>query len=355
MTEPTEQTDTRFTPGSMTPASVSRSTARADRVAVGFAMLVAAVLAVVLGFPTVPLGEIGAGGWEGRVFLQLQLPRVLLGLAAGWGLGLAGAWMQGLMRNPLADPYILGVSGGAAIGSAFGFMLPVGAGLAAAVVGPLAGFLGAMSAFALVLAFGRGGGQSPLRMLLAGVVVNALAGAALMILTTLSDAASAQRTLVRLMGAVGVDPARPWLAPIVVTTVVTAAALLLRPSQRALDLLALGDETARTLGVDPLKLRQRALGLVSIVVGAVVAATGLIGFVGLVIPHAVRLRVGPGHARLVPLSAATAAIAVVLADATVSRLAGHLGSELPVGVATAALGGPLFLWLLARHLRGVAA
>jgi iron complex transport system permease protein len=154
------------------------------------------------------------------------------------------------------------------------------------------------------------------------------------------------------MGAAGVDPARPWLAPGVVTGVVVAAALLLRPSLRALDLLTLGDDTARTLGVEPLVLRRRALGVVSVVVGAVVAATGLIGFVGLVVPHAVRLAVGPGHARLVPLSAAAGGVSVVLADACVSRLAAHLGSELPVGVATAALGGPLFLWLLARHLRG---
>ncbi len=339
----------------MTVIRVSQRSAARERLLIAASLFVAACLAVVIGFPGVPLAEVADGGWQTRVFLQLQLPRVMLGLAAGWGLGLAGAWMQGLMRNPLADPYILGVSGGAAIGSALGFMVPVGAGLAAAFVGPLAGFLGALAAFALVLGFGRGGGQSPLRMLLAGVVVNALAGAALMILTTLSDASSAQRTLVRLMGATGVDPARPWLAPAIVTVVVAFAALTLRPSARALDLLTLGDDTAETLGVEPVRLQRRALGLVSVVVGAVVAATGLIGFVGLVIPHAVRLRVGPAHGRLIPLSAASAAVAVVLADACVSRLAAHLGSELPVGVATAAIGGPVFLWLLGRHLRGAVA
>lgn len=312
--------------------------------------IVALLLAIVIGMPGVSLERILADpdGLEGRIFLQLQLPRVALGFATGMVLSVAGLLMQAILRNPLADPYILGVSGGAAVGSAFAAMVGLGLG---PLLGPLGGFVGALLAFSLVAYFGRGGGQeAPLRMLLAGVVVNSLAGAGLMIFAALGDSGDVQRTLVRLMGSLGVDPRFPWLAPLVVVVgVVTVIAVF--PFRRALDLLALGDDTATSLGVDAGKLRKKLLVLLSLGVGAVVAATGLLGFVGLVVPHGLRLVLGPVHRYLLPVSAIVGGSVVVLADAGVSRLTDTFGTEIPVGVVMALLGGPLFLWLLLKGFR----
>jgi iron complex transport system permease protein len=326
----------------------------------GAVLLLAAALlslgvALGVGMPGVSLG-VALGdpdSWQARALFQLHLPRVALGFGAGMTLSLAGTIMQALLRNPLADPYILGVSGGAAVGSATFGLLGAGLGALGALGAPLGGFLGALLTFALVAAFGRGGGpHAALRMLLAGIVVNALAGAALMILAALGDAGEVQRTLVRLMGSVGVDPTVPLLPPAValLALLVFGAAL---PFRRALDLLALGDATALSLGVDPASLRRRLLLLLSVGVGAVVALTGLIGFVGLVVPHAMRLALGPHHGRLVPVAAVGGGIAVVLADALVSNLSGIFGTELPVGVVTSIVGGPLFLLLLLKRYREV--
>jgi len=312
---------------------------------------VGAVLAALLiGMPGVSLGDAltNLDGLEGRIFMQLQLPRVALGFATGAVLSVAGLLMQAILRNPLADPYILGVSGGAAVGSTLFAVAGLGLG---PLFGPLGGFVGALLAFSLVAFFGRGGGsQAPLRMLLAGVVVNSLSGAALMIFAALGDSGDVQRTLVRLMGSLGVDPSLPALAPTVVG-IGLAFVLLAMPYRRSLDLLALGDDTATSLGVDAASLRKKLLMLLSLGVGAVVAATGLIGFVGLVVPHGLRLLFGPTHARLLPLSAVVGGAVVVLADAGVSRLTDALGTELPVGVVMAILGGPLFLWLLLKGFR----
>jgi len=319
-------------------------------------ILVAAGLALLIGMPTVSLGTAFADptSWQHQALVHLQLPRIALGLVVGAVLGVAGAALQGLLRNPLADPYVLGVSGGAALGSA-SVSLIAGAVMTSAplAIAPLGGFVGALVALFIALTLGAERGvPSPLRMLLVGVVVNALAGAALMVLAALGDANTVQRTLVRLMGTLGVDPSEPLLVPIVVVAAVVALASVM-PQTLALNLLALGDDTARSLGLEPDKLRRKLFVLLSLPVGAVVAVTGLIGFTGLVVPHAVRLVAGPDHRVLVPLSAAFSAAFVVLADATVSALAVPLGTELPVGVVTALVGGPVFLLLLRVRLRGV--
>lgn len=308
--------------------------------------------------PSVDLGPAlsDPASWQHQALFKLQLPRIAQGLAVGAVLGVAGAALQGLLRNPLADPYVLGVSGGAALGSASVSLVSTAL-LATSplMLAPLGGFAGALAALAVVMALGSERGvPSPLRMLLVGVVVNALAGAALMVLAALGDATTVQRTLVRLMGTLGADPAEPLLVPIVLVAAVIALIAVL-PSALALNLLALGDDTARSLGLDPDHLRRRLFVLLSLPVGAVVAVTGLIGFAGLVVPHAVRLVAGPDHRRLVPLSAAFGAAFVALADATVSALAPALGTELPVGVVTALVGGPVFLALLrVRLARGAA-
>ena len=326
---------------------------------VGLAVIaLAAGLALLIGMPSVDLGPAlsDPASWQHQALVKLQLPRIAQGLAVGAVLGVAGATLQGLLRNPLADPFILGVSGGAALGSA-SLSLLLGAVVSASplLFAPLGGFAGALVALAVVMALGSERGvPSPLRMLLVGVVVNALAGAMLMVLAALGDATTVQRTLVRLMGTLGADPAEPLLVPIVVLAAVVALVAVI-PQTLALNLLALGDDTARSLGLEPERLRRRLFVLLSLPVGAVVAVTGLIGFAGLVVPHAVRLVVGPDHRRVVPLSAAFGAAFIVLADASVSALAGPLETELPVGVVTALVGGPVFLALLrVRRGRGAA-
>lgn len=320
--------------------------------ALGLTLLAgAAALALVLGMPGVSLEAALTGpGWQRQALLELQLPRIVQGLAVGATLSVAGVALQGLLRNPLADPYILGVSGGAALGSALG-ALTTGVGWSL-VSGPLGGFIGAAAALSLVLALGSERGRpSPLRMLLVGVVVNALAGAMLMVVAAVGDPGAVQRTLVRLMGTLGADPSQPALMWMLLLALAVALAATW-PNRRALDLLALGDEGAMSVGLNPERLRRRLLIALSLPVGAVVAVTGMIGFVGLVVPHTMRLLFGPSHGRLVPLAAAAGAAFTVLADALVSRLAAPLGTELPVGVVTALIGGPIFLALLRVRLAG---
>lgn len=312
----------------------------------------AAALALVVGMPELDLATAlsDATSWQHAALYKLQLPRIAQGLVVGATLAVSGAALQGLLRNPLADPFILGVSGGAALGSAAVTLM----GLGTALLAPLGGFLGALGALLVVTALATEGGRiAPLRMLLIGVVFNALAGAGLMVLQALADPGAVQLTLMRLMGSVGADPSEPLLLPLLaVASGIGIVATLL--SARGLNLLALGDETARSLGVAPDRLRLVLFVLISVAVGATVAVTGLIGFVGLIVPHAVRLVVGPDHRLLLPLSALAGAGFVVVADAAVSALAPAMGTELPVGVVTALVGGPMFLALLRRRPARVA-
>jgi len=285
---------------------------------------------------------------DGRVLFDHRLPRTLIGLLTGAVLGAAGAILQGLLRNALADPFVLGVSGGAALGSAL-----VGlTGLVAFVAEPIGGFIGALVALALVTRIASHEGRiSPLRMLLVGVVFNSFAGALMMVLQAVGDADAVQRVLLRLMGSLSVDPSRPLLLPIVTAgSLVGLSVAMAKP--RALDLLAFGDTTARSLGVDPEAVRRRTFFALSVAIGVVVSATGLIGFVGLIVPHGMRTLTGPDHRLMVPACALAGAALVIVADTGVRMLAGPLGTELPVGVLTTGLGGPLFLVLMARAARG---
>jgi iron complex transport system permease protein len=324
--------------------------------------LVTTLGALALGLATVAIASLAVGdvslslerAWvdaesiDARILFDHRLPRVLLGLLAGAVLGAAGAVLQGLLRNALADPFVLGVSGGAALGAA-----AVGlTGLVAFVAEPVGGFIGALLALAFVTRLAsREGRLSPLRMLLVGIVFNSFAGALMMVLQALGDADAVQRVLLRLMGSCSVDPSRPLLLPLVAAASIAGLAFTMT-RLRALDLLAFGDDTARSLGVDPERLRRQLFVALSLAIGAVVAATGLIGFVGLIVPHALRRLVGADHRLLVGASALAGAMLVVAADATVRVLAGPLGTELPVGVLTTGLGGPLFLVLMARAGRG---
>ncbi len=282
------------------------------------------------------------------VVFSLRLPRVLLGAVAGGGLAAVGVAFQAILRNPLAEPYILGVSGGAALGATVAIAFGVASTtLLGAEVLPLVALASGLGATAFVYALARRTGGST-SILLAGVVVNAIASAAITFLKTLVPERVAQDILFWLVGFLD-TPASPAALPLVAMYVAIGAAVLLRDAGR-LNLLALGSEQASHLGVDVGALERRTLVACSLVVGAIVSVTGLIGFVGLIVPHVLRRLLGPDVRRLLPVSLPAGAAALVLCDA-LSRLLFHaLHTTPPVGAVTALIGGPLFLVLLRRRV-----
>jgi iron complex transport system permease protein len=287
------------------------------------------------------------------IVFQARLPRVLLAAVAGGGLALVGVAFQAVLGNPLAEPYVLGVSGGAALGATLAIVAGVsGATLLGASVVPVAALAGGLAATTLVYAVARSGGaMTRTSMLLAGVVVNAIAGAAITLVKTLVAASQAQQLLFWLMGFLDV-PSTEQLA-FVAAYVALGAAVLLRDAGR-LNLLALGDEGALHLGVDVRALERRTFLACSLVVGAIVSVTGLIGFVGLVVPHALRRLCGPDARILLPTSLLAGGGVLVLCDLGSRAVFRWLHTEPPVGAVTALLGGPAFLLLLRRNGRVLA-
>ncbi len=293
------------------------------------------------------------------IVFRARLPRVVLGLLVGAGLASTGAAYQGLLRNPLAEPYVLGVSGGAALGATLAIAaasvltLPALAtttfvAVAAAVAGGLATLLvWLLAARSTDLASRddvmRGHATS---ILLAGVVVNAIASGAITFVKTVVRASTAQQLLFWLAGFLDV-PTPAALAVVAVAVLVGAAILL--PIAPQLNLLSMGDEHAAHLGVEVRALERRVFLASSIVVGAVVATSGMIGFVGLLVPHLVRRLFGPDHRAVLPLSLVFGGATLVGCDLLARVTFRLLGTEPPVGAITALLGGPLFLFLLARR------
>ena len=313
-------------------------------------LLLLATLAVGVG--AVPLGAgdvwralLGAGDETTVAIVRaLRLPRVALAALVGAGLGMSGAALQGTLRNALAEPYLLGVSGGAAVGA----VLAVAAGVASEAGVPLAAFAGAGAAVAVVIAVARaaGGRADPRVLLMSGVIVGAFANAAIMIL--LADAApnTVRGALWWMMGSVsGADWARVgWLA---LHLLLGGAGLL--AWAREIDVLALGEEPAASLGLDVERSARRVYFLASLLAAATVAAARLVGFVGLVVPHLARGGGLRGH-RAILLGAALAGAALVVAADLVARVA-RAPAELPLGAVTALVGVPFFLVLLRRGER----
>jgi len=281
------------------------------------------------------------------ILFDVRLPRIALSGLAGAGLAAVGVAFQALLRNPLAEPYVLGVSGGAALGATIviALGLPLTAAWATAVV-PASAMIGGLAATALVYAIARAGEGSATSMLLAGVIVNAIASALITFIKTLVSAAKAQDLLFWLMGFIDV-PSRTTL--LVVSVYVFIGCGVLVADAGRLNLLSLGDEPAQHLGVDVRKLERRVYIAASLVVGAIVSATGLIGFVGLVVPHALRRVLGPDHRVLLPTSLVVGATTLVLCDLLARAAFRWIGTEPPVGAVTALVGGPLFLVLLRRR------
>ncbi|APW39425.1 ABC transporter permease [Rhodoferax koreense] len=302
------------------------------------------------------LWALASGGIEGTpeqlVFLNIRLPRLLLGLAAGAGLGMAGALMQGLFRNPLADPGLIGVSSGAALAAGIAIVLgtlyfpemPRSLGSWTLVAMAFGGSL-AVTVLIYLLAQSEGGTRVGL-MLLAGVAINALAGAGLGYLTFLASDEQLRSIQFWLLGSLG---GARWASVLLVFSIVLIAGCAASTCARPLNVIALGEAQAVLMGVDVERTKRRAIAITALAVGAITATTGMIGFVGLLSPHCIRLVAGPDHRIVIPGSAMLGAALVLLAD-SVARTAVQ-PAELPLGVLTAFVGVPFFLLLL-RQFRG---
>jgi iron complex transport system permease protein len=281
-----------------------------------------------------------------QIVWQLRVPRVLLAAVIGAALAVAGVALQGLVRNPLADPYVLGVTSGASVGA----VLVLGAGwtvLAGVTVGAGA-FAGALVSLVVVFLLAQTGGRlSDTRLILAGVAVGYLATAATSLIQLRSDPNVVKGILFWIMGSVAGAKWTDLGAPTAAMAVCTAWLVL---QARGLNALALGDDDAAALGVDVHRLRIGLLLVSSLLTATAVSVSGGVGFVGLMVPHAARLVVGADHRRLLPTSLLAGAVFLVLVDLatrTVDR-----PNEYPITVFTAALGAPFFLWLLRRHAAG---
>ena len=285
---------------------------------------------------------------DGRILFGIRLPRVLLGAIAGAGLAATGVAFQAVLRNPLAEPYVLGVSGGAAFGATMAIVLGLGgATMLGAPLLPLVALAGGMGATMLVYSLARSSGRSSgASVLLAGVVVNAIASGAITFVKTLVNDRVGQELLFWLVGFLDAAPTSTLV--FVGAYVAIGIAMLLWDAGR-LNLLALGDESATFLGVDVRALELRVFFACSLVVGAIVSVTGLIGFVGLIVPHALRRIVGPDVRVLLPASVFGGAATLILCDALSRGAFRFLHTQPPVGAVTALVGGPLFLLLLRRR------
>ncbi len=289
----------------------------------------------------------GADGITGVIVRDVRLPRVLLAAIVGGALATAGVTFQALLRNALAEPFILGISGGAGLGA----VLAVAIGGHVTVAGlagmPIFAFIGALLAIALVYLFARSGGLVNLHtMLLAGVVVNAICSSAIMGLTVTISYDQLQTVIFWLMGHLSTLP----LSRVGNLAIYVGIGLVILLSiARDLNQMSLGESQAAILGTNTEWTKRLAFLGASLITGGAVAAAGLVGFVGLIVPHAMRLIVGPDHRLLMPASFLGGAAFLMLADAVARTIIAP--TELPVGVITALIGGPAFLVLLLKRTR----
>ncbi|MND82735.1 Hemin transport system permease protein HmuU [compost metagenome] len=319
-------------------------------------------LSLALGPVSLPLGDTLLGGMrllglpldggdtqQAELILgQIRLPRSLLGIAVGSVLALSGVAMQGLFRNPLADPGLVGVSGGAALGAALAIVGGSLLGGLPPVIEPyllsVCAFAGGLIVTAVVYRFGRRNGQTDVAtMLLAGVAMTAMAGAGVGLFTYLADDATLRTLTFWNLGSLN-GASYPRLWPLLIVTL--GVALWLPRRAAALNALLLGESEARHLGFDIERIKLELVLCTALGVGAAVAAAGLIGFIGLVVPHLMRLLVGPDHRVLLPASLLAGASLLLLADLAARLLLAP--AELPIGIVTALIGAPFFLYLLVR-------
>jgi iron complex transport system permease protein len=332
-------------------------------VAFGLLWIAAVVAALGGGAVAIPPGDVlavlaGAAGLpvtaqeavHETVVLSIRLPRALLGLVVGAALAVSGAALQGLFRNPLADPGLIGVSTGAALAAASAIVL--GGGLVAALplltrgmLIPLAAFAGGLfTTWVVYRIASREGRTEVATLLLAGVAVNAIAGAGIGLLIFVSDDQALRDLNFWMLGSLG---GATWDRLLPALPFIVVPALLLPLFARRLDALLLGETEALHLGFAVERCKSGIVGLVALATGGAVALTGVIGFVGLVVPHLVRLLVGANHGRVMPLSLLLGSALLLIADLAARTVV--LPAELPIGIVTSCIGGPFFLWLLMRR------
>ncbi|SIN84833.1 putative F420-0 ABC transporter permease subunit [Agromyces cerinus] len=343
------------------PAKRRRARTALWAVALGAALVASVVAAVTIGpaglapsdvvasvLAHLGIGESTLSPLRDGIVWELRMPRVLTAAAVGAGLALCGAVMQALTRNPLADPYLLGLSSGASVGAVIVIVLGVG------LLLPLAAFAGALAALVATIALagaagrgsgGPGGGLSPTRTVLAGLAVSSMFGAVTSLVIFWSATGDSYREILNwLLGSLaGTD----WVSVAIAGGALVAIGIPLIASARTLDAFAFGDAAASALGVHVGRSRVLLLGGTALLTGALVAVSGSIGFVGLILPHGVRLLVGSRHRALLPLSALAGALFLVWADTAARTLFDP--RELPVGIITALIGGPVFAVLLMRR------
>ncbi len=323
------------------------------------AVLLGGVACLQFGSERIPLADIarillgggdetltGAAGVSRSVIvLEVRLPRVLLAFLVGASLAAVGVALQALLRNPLADPYILGVSSGAALGAVLALQMGIGWAFAGFSALHLFAFLGAGATIVTIYRVVVTEGRVPVHtLLLAGVIINAIISALILFITSVSDSTSAFRMFFWLMG----NLTTLGYAGLGALAVLVAAGIgLLCGQARNLNLLALGEETARGLGLAVERVKHLIFLTTALVTGAVVAVSGLIGFVGMVVPHAMRMMLGADHRLLLPAAALFGGVFLMVADTVARSLLAP--TELPVGVITALCGGPFFIYLLIRR------
>jgi iron complex transport system permease protein len=304
------------------------------------------LISLLAGRVWLPTGEVWHGLWAqdanlaSTIVTQLRLPRAVLALEVGAALGLSGAVLQGVTRNPLAEPGLLGVSAGAALGA----VIAVYFGLAThfMTAAPLLGLIGALLASMLTFALGRGGGT--ITLVLAGAAVSALAAAGISLSLNLApNPYAAYEIMTWLMGSLA---DRSWVHVLLVTPFILVGSAMLLFTARALDALALGETQARSLGINLQRLYVLAVFGTALAIGASTAVTGIIGFVGLVAPHLVRPLVGHQPSRVLLPAALSGALLLLFADVATRLI--HVGTEMKLGVLTSLIGTPFFFWLVVR-------
>ncbi|WP_172742726.1 FecCD family ABC transporter permease [Citrobacter youngae] len=312
-----------------------------------FMLGVMTILATGFGALRLPVSLLWQDGDDAlrQIWLTIRLPRVLLALVIGGSLALAGCVMQGLFRNPLADPGLLGISSGAACAVALWVVLPVSLPALLMLYAPMmAAFLGALAATVVIFILSQQRDGSLSRLLLVGIAINALCGAAVGVLSWISNDAQLRQLSLWGMGSLG---SAQWSTLLAVTSLMLPTVLVIWRLAAALNLLQLGEEEAHYLGVD-VRMIQRILLLCSaLLVAAAVAVSGVIGFIGLVVPHLMRMWLGSDHRAVIPGSVLAGAFLLLIAD-TLARTA-VAPAEMPVGLLTSLLGAPWFLWLIFRQ------
>lgn len=320
------------------------------------ASLLVALACLSLGAERISLAEVGRILWQAvwgsqserapttasLILLQIRLPRVLLSALVGGSLAAVGVVLQALLRNHLADPFVLGISSGAALGAGLAILLGIGTTIWALSSLPLFAFAGGLLTLALLHRMARVDGRLPVTvLLLAGVILNAVFSACLMFLTSIMEPSRAFGMMSWLMGTM---TAPTYQSLMILSLYLMGGSLVLARLATPLNLLALGEQTARSLGVEVEQVKQRVFIVSALMTGAVVSVSGMIGFVGMLIPHVVRMVIGADHRLLLPLSCCVGAMFLMMAD-TVSRTL-LAPAEIPVGIVTALMGGPFFLYVL---------